>query len=287
MHTSCQRVELGKVFPKRFFPFVKKTNSLTLESVWFSRNVSHPSQEDPEIPFTEDDYRRRRSHPNYKEHISAEKTVVKLGKTVEWSMSCGSFFDGPLSTMFLAMCVLKILRWGLQYNKQTKLPQIFHWMFCCFPAAPLLPSGIAYLSDTVVRCWNVCWQEYTTIGSQAGLFLQTQFLVRPSQWFVNIGVPPLGCQVGKDVRYQSVPKAHGKFVSHIVRSLFLQNKNKLITYVVASGMTYGEGESIFHYHFKVSCHLYLACCVLSVAAYLNHDAVVVVVPLGAWEKFLE
>ena len=39
-------------------------------------------QDDPEIPFTEDDYRRRKPHPNFKEHISAEKTVMKLGKTV-------------------------------------------------------------------------------------------------------------------------------------------------------------------------------------------------------------
>jgi len=37
--------------------------------------------EDPEIPFTEDDYRRRRSHSNYKDHISAEKLVTKYGKT--------------------------------------------------------------------------------------------------------------------------------------------------------------------------------------------------------------
>ena len=45
-----------------------------LLSVWW--------QEDPEIPFTEDDYRRRKSHPNFKEHISAEKMVIKYGKTV-------------------------------------------------------------------------------------------------------------------------------------------------------------------------------------------------------------
>ncbi|XP_075265197.1 adenylate kinase 7-like isoform X2 [Convolutriloba macropyga] len=37
--------------------------------------------EDPEIPFTEDDYRRRKPHPNFKNHISCEKTVIKCGKT--------------------------------------------------------------------------------------------------------------------------------------------------------------------------------------------------------------
>lgn len=39
--------------------------------------------------------------------------------------------------------------------------------------------------------------------------------------------------------------------------LFLQNKAKLVTYVVASGLTYGAEEHIFHYLFKVSLSLYM------------------------------
>lgn len=39
-------------------------------------------QEEPDIPFTEEDYRRRRCHPNFKDHIALEKLVIKLGKTV-------------------------------------------------------------------------------------------------------------------------------------------------------------------------------------------------------------
>ena len=39
------------------------------------------TQEEPDVPFTEEDYRRRRPHPNFKEHIAAEKLVIKLGKT--------------------------------------------------------------------------------------------------------------------------------------------------------------------------------------------------------------
>lgn len=38
--------------------------------------------EDPEIPFTDEDYRRRKPHPAFKEHCSAEKTVLKCGKAV-------------------------------------------------------------------------------------------------------------------------------------------------------------------------------------------------------------
>ncbi|XP_056301575.1 adenylate kinase 7-like isoform X1 [Danio aesculapii] len=40
-----------------------------------------PDPDDPDIPLTEDDYKKRRPHPNYKEHTSTEKLVLKLGKT--------------------------------------------------------------------------------------------------------------------------------------------------------------------------------------------------------------
>ncbi|NXD10164.1 KAD7 kinase, partial [Nothocercus nigrocapillus] len=36
--------------------------------------------EDSEIVFTDEDYRRRKSHPNFTDHINAEKLVLKLGK---------------------------------------------------------------------------------------------------------------------------------------------------------------------------------------------------------------
>ena len=51
--------------------------------MWVLRLYNFILQDDPEIPFTEDDYRRRKPHPNFKEHISAEKMVIKFGKTVK------------------------------------------------------------------------------------------------------------------------------------------------------------------------------------------------------------
>ena len=35
--------------------------------------TKHLDPEDPEIPFTEDDYRKRRTTPNFKDHIALEK----------------------------------------------------------------------------------------------------------------------------------------------------------------------------------------------------------------------
>ncbi|XP_074647604.1 adenylate kinase 7-like [Tubulanus polymorphus] len=64
--------------------------------------------DDPEIPFTEDDYRRRKAHPNFKDHISAEKTVIKLGKTNK------------------AKLVTFVVASGLTYGAGES---IFHYMF--------------------------------------------------------------------------------------------------------------------------------------------------------------
>nr|XP_033808370.1 adenylate kinase 7 isoform X2 [Geotrypetes seraphini] len=40
-----------------------------------------PDPDDPEIAFTEEDYRRRKAHSNFKDHVNAEKLIIKLGKT--------------------------------------------------------------------------------------------------------------------------------------------------------------------------------------------------------------
>ena len=54
-------------------------------------------QEEPDAPFTEEDYRRRRIHPNYKAHLTAEKLVIKLGKTVnDFHMSINSSTESDL-----------------------------------------------------------------------------------------------------------------------------------------------------------------------------------------------
>eukprot|EP01137_Pigoraptor_chileana_P007728 Opistho-2@53682 len=37
-------------------------------------------RDEPDAPFTEDDYRRRKAHPNFRPHLNCEKAVVKAGK---------------------------------------------------------------------------------------------------------------------------------------------------------------------------------------------------------------
>jgi adenylate kinase len=69
LHSDIEKIEKKK--PKMFI----------LISTVLTWAQSKLNPEDPELPFTEDDYRRRRPHADFKEHISAEKHVTKLGKT--------------------------------------------------------------------------------------------------------------------------------------------------------------------------------------------------------------
>ncbi|CAH8659799.1 unnamed protein product [Heterobilharzia americana] len=54
---------------------------ILISSVLTWAKSSFPDPNDPEMPFTDDDYLRRKAHSNYKEHILAEKSVVQQGKT--------------------------------------------------------------------------------------------------------------------------------------------------------------------------------------------------------------
>jgi len=53
------------------------------------------------------------------------------------------------------------------------------------------------------------------------------------------------------------------FIVIFVIAELLQNKKKLITYVIASGVMYGEGENIMRYLFNVRCPYWSAAFCLS------------------------
>ncbi|NXX93878.1 KAD7 kinase, partial [Centropus bengalensis] len=46
---------------------------------WANSKPADP--ENPEIALTDEDYRRRKPHPNFMDHINAEKLILKLGRT--------------------------------------------------------------------------------------------------------------------------------------------------------------------------------------------------------------
>uniref|UniRef100_A0A8C3B5N2 Adenylate kinase 7 n=1 Tax=Cairina moschata TaxID=8855 RepID=A0A8C3B5N2_CAIMO len=68
LHTEIERFATPKVF-------------ILISTVMTWAKSKPPDPDDSEIPFTEEDYRRRKSHPNFMDHINAEKLILKLGKT--------------------------------------------------------------------------------------------------------------------------------------------------------------------------------------------------------------
>ncbi|XP_062595521.1 adenylate kinase 7-like [Saccostrea cucullata] len=95
IHSDLEKMEKPKMF-------------ILISSVMTWAKSKPLDPDDPEIPFTEDDYRRRKPHPNFKEHISAEKTVIKLGKTNK------------------AKLVTYVVASGLTYGAEEN---IFHYLF--------------------------------------------------------------------------------------------------------------------------------------------------------------
>lgn len=95
LHSDLEKIEKPKMF-------ILISSVLT----WAKSKPLDP--DDPEIPFTEDDYRRRKPHPNFKEHISAEKTVIKMGKTNKSKL------------------VTYVVAAGLTYGAEE---HIFHYLF--------------------------------------------------------------------------------------------------------------------------------------------------------------
>ncbi|CAH8876057.1 unnamed protein product [Trichobilharzia szidati] len=74
--------------------FAAQKQFILISSVLTWAKSSLPDPNDPEMPFTDDDYLRRKAHSNYKEHILAEKSVIQQGKTnklklLTYVVACG------------------------------------------------------------------------------------------------------------------------------------------------------------------------------------------------------
>eukprot|EP00053_Salpingoeca_punica_P023012 m.215936 g.215936 ORF g.215936 m.215936 type:complete len:681 (+) comp44039_c0_seq1:53-2095(+) len=111
MQAECQGLQTKKVF-------------ICLSSLLTWGRTPPTDPEDPDIPLTEDEYRRRRPHATYKNHINVEKVVVKCGKDA-----------GMFKTFVIAS--------GLQYGMgENGLHSLFKMAWHLKPAElPLFGNG--------------------------------------------------------------------------------------------------------------------------------------------------
>ncbi|KAJ7403039.1 poly(A) polymerase alpha [Pitangus sulphuratus] len=64
--------------------FAKPKLFILISTIMTWANTKPSDPENPEAPFTDEDYRKRKPHPNFVDHTNAEKLIVKLGKTMCW-----------------------------------------------------------------------------------------------------------------------------------------------------------------------------------------------------------
>ncbi|KAI9140724.1 hypothetical protein BKA69DRAFT_1125458 [Paraphysoderma sedebokerense] len=69
------------VLPENIGMFVDKPKIVIAISSIMTWAKTKPDPADPDAPFLEEDYRKRRTHPNFRDHLAAEKALNKLGKT--------------------------------------------------------------------------------------------------------------------------------------------------------------------------------------------------------------
>ncbi|XP_039568628.1 adenylate kinase 7 isoform X3 [Passer montanus] len=100
--------------------FAKQKLFILISTIMTWANTKPIDPEDPEAPFNEDDFRKRRSHPGFLDHINAEKHIAKLGKTNK----------KKFSTYVVAS--------GHQYGAEEGL---FHYFFkmCWLGETPAIP----------------------------------------------------------------------------------------------------------------------------------------------------
>ncbi|ELK01190.1 Putative adenylate kinase 7 [Pteropus alecto] len=109
--------------------------------------------DDSEIPFTEEDYRRRKHHPNFLDHINAEKMVLKLGKNVLAQVLVQpekrkALYLGPQQSLPTKASIKKLVTYvvaaGLQYGMEGGILHSFFklaWLGDV-PALPVFGDGM-------------------------------------------------------------------------------------------------------------------------------------------------
>nr|XP_034195712.1 adenylate kinase 7-like [Osmia lignaria] len=78
---NLENMEL--IAPKAFKHSDEVRYFVLISTIMTWANTKPLNPEEPELPFTEDDYRKRKPHPNFKQHIQCEKDVVTMKKNTK------------------------------------------------------------------------------------------------------------------------------------------------------------------------------------------------------------
>ncbi|KAI1237619.1 hypothetical protein IHE44_0013701, partial [Lamprotornis superbus] len=128
---------------KEIETFAKQKLFILISTIMTWGNSKPPDPENPEIPFNDEDFRKRKSHPSFMDYINAERNIARLGKTNK----------KKFSTYIVAS--------GHQYGAEEGL---FHYFFkMCWlgetPAIPVFGDGNNIIPTIHIRDLAVVLQN--------------------------------------------------------------------------------------------------------------------------------
>ncbi|XP_043799816.1 adenylate kinase 7-like [Apis laboriosa] len=111
LKSIVQRLEnVQQVSPKAFKRSDEVRYFILISTIMTWANTKPLNPDEPDLPFTEEDYRKRKPHPNFKNHIQCEKDVVITKKKIKLKdklktlvICCGVTYgdeEGPLHHLF-------------------------------------------------------------------------------------------------------------------------------------------------------------------------------------------
>ncbi|OAD61393.1 Adenylate kinase 7 [Eufriesea mexicana] len=111
LRSIVQELEkMEQISPKAFKRSDEVRYFVLISTLMTWANTKPLSPDEPDLPFTEEDYRKRKPHPNFKKHIQCEKEVVMTKKKTKLKdkfktlvICCGATYgdeQGPLHHLF-------------------------------------------------------------------------------------------------------------------------------------------------------------------------------------------
>ncbi|KAK1121778.1 hypothetical protein K0M31_010089 [Melipona bicolor] len=105
-----QLEKMEQISPKGFKRSDEVRHFVLISTLMTWASTKPLSPDEPELPFTEEDYRKRKPHPNFKRHVQCEKDVVTAKRKIKLRdklktlvICCGATYgdeQGPLHHLF-------------------------------------------------------------------------------------------------------------------------------------------------------------------------------------------
>lgn len=139
--------------PKAFKHNVEVRYFILISTLLTWAHTKPLSPDEPDLPFTEEDYKKRKPHPNFKKHIQCEKDVVMVKKKLN------------LKDKLKTVVICSAATYG---DEEGPLHHLFRMAWKNAPFLPIFGRGnnkipLLHVRDLIAWVWNAFCLNFTLI----------------------------------------------------------------------------------------------------------------------------